>query len=76
MLSKSCVTCNVCETLTTRWGSFRDRIGHRRTIYNLEEEKQKKRMTGTLDVAFKKRFFSMTAEDETEGKRFNHLLEI
>jgi chitin synthase len=49
-------------------GSYRDRIGHRRTIHNLEKQKQKKRVTGTLDVAFKKRFFSMTAEGEIEGK--------
>ncbi|XP_059350344.1 chitin synthase chs-2-like isoform X1 [Daphnia carinata] len=47
-------------------GSYRDRIGHRRTIHNLEKQKQKKRITGTLDVAFKKRFFSMTAEGEIE----------
>jgi len=33
----------------------------------LEKQKQKKRITGTLDVAFKKRFFSMTAEGEVEG---------
>jgi len=48
-------------------GSYQDRIGHRRTIHNLEKQKQKKRVTGTLDVAFKKRFFSMTAEGEAEG---------
>lgn len=48
-------------------GSYRGRIGHRRTIHNLEKQKQKKRVTGTLDVAFKKRFFSMTAEGEAEG---------
>jgi len=43
-------------------GSNVDRIGRRRTIHNLEKQKQKKRITGTLDVAFKKRFFNMTAE--------------
>lgn len=52
-------------------GSYRDRIGHRRTIHNLEKQKQKKRITGTLDVAFKKRFFSMTAEGEIEGNITN-----
>lgn len=43
-------------------GPNEDRIGRRRTIHNLEKQKQKKRVTGTLDVAFKKRFFNMTAE--------------
>ena len=47
--------------------SYRNRIDNRRTIHQLERQKQKKRVTGTLDVAFKKRFFSMTAEGEVEG---------
>lgn len=51
-------------------GSFRHQIGERRTIHNLEKQKQKKRITGTLDVAFKKRFFSMTTEGEVEGILF------
>ena len=52
-------------------GSNEDRIGRRRTIHNLEKQKQKKRVTGTLDVAFKKRFFNMTAEggEGIEGKQ-------
>ena len=49
-------------------GSYRDRIGRRRTIHNLEKHKQKKRITGTLDVAFKKRFFSISAEGNIEGE--------
>jgi len=40
-------------------GSSADRVGHRRTIHNLEKYRQKKRTIGTLDVAFKKRFFNM-----------------
>ncbi|XP_052132260.1 chitin synthase chs-2-like [Frankliniella occidentalis] len=40
-------------------GSSADRVGHRRTIHNLEKQRQKKRTIGTLDVAFKKRFFNM-----------------
>ncbi|XP_034230764.1 chitin synthase chs-2 isoform X3 [Thrips palmi] len=40
-------------------GSSADRVGHRRTIHNLEKHRQKKRTIGTLDVAFKKRFFNM-----------------
>ena len=51
-------------------GSFRDRIARRRTIHNLEKQKQKKRVTGTLDVAFKKRFFSITAGEGTGEGNF------
>lgn len=40
-------------------GSSADRVGHRKTIHNLEKHRQKKRTIGTLDVAFKKRFFNM-----------------
>lgn len=43
-------------------GSGPDRVGRRRTIHNLERAKQKKRQIGTLDVAFKKRFFGIKAD--------------
>ncbi|XP_053606189.1 chitin synthase chs-2 isoform X2 [Plodia interpunctella] len=38
-------------------------VGRRKTIHNLEKARQKKRNIGTLDVAFKKRFFNMNAND-------------
>ncbi|XP_014282325.1 chitin synthase chs-2 isoform X2 [Halyomorpha halys] len=44
-------------------GSSGDRVGRRRTIYNLEKQKQKTRTIGTLDVAFRKRFLQMKMED-------------
>nr|AFM38193.1 chitin synthase [Anasa tristis] len=44
-------------------GSSGDRVGRRRTIYNLERQKQKTRTIGTLDVAFRKRFLQMKMED-------------
>jgi chitin synthase len=49
-----------------------DRISHRRTIHNLDKHSRKKQVIGTLDVAFKKRFFAMTAEgnNETGGWKF------
>ncbi|XP_077301033.1 hyaluronan synthase-like protein kkv isoform X2 [Arctopsyche grandis] len=42
-------------------GSGPDRVGRRQTVHNLEKARQKKRQIGTLDVAFKKRFFSSNA---------------
>lgn len=44
-------------------GSSRDRVGQRRTIYNLEKQKHKTRTIGTLDVAFRKRFLQMKMEE-------------
>lgn len=42
-------------------------VGRRRTIYNLERQRQKTRTIGTLDVAFRKRFLQMKiGEDENE----------
>lgn len=42
-------------------------VGRRRTIYNLEKQRQKTRTIGTLDVAFRKRFLQMKmGEDEDE----------
>ena len=48
-----------------------NRLAHRRTIHMLEKNRQKKRAIGTLDVAFKKRFFALSGagQDPTiEGK--------
>ncbi|CAH0725885.1 unnamed protein product, partial [Brenthis ino] len=44
-------------------GSGPQNVGRRKTIHNLEKARQKKRNIGTLDVAFKKRFFNMNATD-------------
>ncbi|XP_045760492.1 chitin synthase chs-2 isoform X2 [Maniola jurtina] len=44
-------------------GSGPQNVGRRKTIHNLEKSRQKKRNIGTLDVAFKKRFFNMNAND-------------
>ena len=41
-----------------------NRLAGRRTIYNLEKSKQRKKQIGTLDVAFKKRFFALNGGDE------------
>ncbi|KAK4319406.1 hypothetical protein Pmani_009641 [Petrolisthes manimaculis] len=42
-------------------------LGHRKTIHNLERHRQKKQAIGTLDVAFKKRFFSISADAAENG---------
>nr|XP_045601820.1 chitin synthase chs-2-like isoform X7 [Procambarus clarkii] len=42
-------------------------LGRRKTIHNLERHRQKKQAIGTLDVAFKKRFFSISAEAAENG---------
>merc|ERR1712109_278498 len=44
-----------------------NRLAQRRTIQNLERNRQKKRAIGTLDVAFKKRFFALSGEDDAPG---------
>merc|ERR1719339_559746 len=44
-----------------------NRLQTRRTIHNLERTRQKKRAIGTLDVAFKKRFFALSGEEEAPG---------
>lgn len=44
-------------------GSGPQNVGRRKTIHNLEKARQKKRNIGTLDVAFKKRFFNMNANE-------------
>ena len=48
-----------------------NRLAHRRTIHMLEKNRQKKRAIGTLDVAFKKRFFALSGAGQDpalEGK--------
>lgn len=45
-----------------------DKVERRRTIQNLEKNRQKKRPIGTLDVAFKQRFFNMTSEGGVTGR--------
>jgi chitin synthase len=45
-----------------------DKVERRRTIQNLEKNRQKKRPIGTLDVAFKQRFFNMTSEGGVTGQ--------
>ncbi|KAK7872105.1 hypothetical protein R5R35_005181 [Gryllus longicercus] len=44
-----------------------DKVERRRTIHNLEKERKKTRTIGTLDVAFKKRFFQLGQEGEGPG---------
>ncbi|XP_062565710.1 chitin synthase chs-2 isoform X3 [Armigeres subalbatus] len=48
-------------------GSGPDRIARRRTIQNLEKARQPRRQIGTLDVAFKKRFLKLTADENNTG---------
>lgn len=48
-------------------GSGPDRIARRRTVHNLEKASKPRRQIGTLDVAFKKRFLKLTAEENTQG---------
>lgn len=57
-------------------GSSADRVGHRRTIHNLEKHRQKKRTIGTLDVAFKKRFFNMKEGGAAPGTGLNRVLQF
>ena len=56
-----------------------NRLAHRRTIHMLEKNRQKKRAIGTLDVAFKKRFFALSGAGQdpaVEGKTPRKFLEI
>lgn len=48
-------------------GSGPDRIARRRTVHNLEKASKPRRQIGTLDVAFKKRFLKLTAEDNNQS---------
>lgn len=47
-------------------GSGRD-VGRRKTIHNLEKYAKRKRPIGTLDVAFKRRFFNINANGTSPG---------
>lgn len=49
-------------------GSGPDRIARRRTVHNLEKAMKPRRQIGTLDVAFKKRFLKLTADDNCPSK--------
>lgn len=44
-----------------------NRLAHRKTIHMLEKQRHKKKAIGTLDVAFKKRFFALNNGTEGEG---------
>lgn len=48
-------------------GSGPDRIARRRTVHNLEKASKPRRQIGTLDVAFKKRFLKLTADENAAG---------
>lgn len=50
-------------------GSGPDRIARRRTLHNLEKASKPRRQIGTLDVAFKKRFLKLTADENNQGER-------
>lgn len=50
-------------------GSGPDRIARRRTVHNLEKASKPRRQIGTLDVAFKKRFLKLTAEENSQGNQ-------
>ena len=57
-----------------------NRLAHRKTIHMLEKNRQKKRAIGTLDVAFKKRFFALSGgagqDPELEGKAARKSLDL
>ena len=44
-----------------------NRLANRRTIHMLEKQRQKKKAIGTLDVAFKKRFFALNGQLGPDG---------
>lgn len=48
-------------------GSGPDRIAKRKTIQVLEKSRQPRRQIGTLDVAFKKRFLKLSADENMPG---------
>jgi len=49
-----------------------NRLQTRRTIHNLDKARTKKRAIGTLDVAFKKRFFALSGEEDATGAGQQH----
>lgn len=50
-------------------GSGPDRVARRRTIQNLDKAAKPRRQIGTLDVAFKKRFLQLTADNENNPSK-------
>ncbi|GAB6026597.1 hypothetical protein CHUAL_013009 [Chamberlinius hualienensis] len=50
------------DDLSEDSGSTERGVGRRRTIHNLEKSMKRKRRVGTLDVAFRERFFSFSAD--------------
>lgn len=48
-------------------GSGPHNVGRRKTIHNIEKASKKKRHIGTLDVAFKRRFFNMNSKEGNPG---------
>ena len=59
-----CVACWLC----LQWIIFSLSISKLKSAQNLERNRQKKRAIGTLDVAFKKRFFALSGIIELELK--------
>lgn len=57
-------------------GSGPDRIARRRTVHNLEKASKPRRQIGTLDVAFKKRFLKLTADENNPSEFFNFWFKI
>lgn len=57
-------------------GSGPDRIARRRTILNLDKAAKPRRQIGTLDVAFKKRFLQLTADENNPSKKRETLKNI
>lgn len=57
-------------------GSGPDRIARRRTILNLDKAAKPRRQIGTLDVAFKKRFLQLTADENNPSKKRETLMDI
>lgn len=51
-----------------------DRIARRRTLHNLEKASKPRRQIGTLDVAFKKRFLKLTADENNQSEYQDLLL--
>lgn len=57
-------------------GSGPDRIARRRTVHNLEKASKPRRQIGTLDVAFKKRFLKLTADENNPSMNGAPILNI
>lgn len=48
-----------------------ERLERRKTIQNLEKRRHQRARTGTLDVAFRKRFMNINAQENNEGASIN-----